>query len=383
MEGPVPEQPLFDVLEPATRATLEEISQRRSYDVGEAVIREGESGREVFVLLSGRCDVAVGGNVVNSIDSGELFGEIGHLGEGVRTASVLAAEPCEMLRISSEGLRRVMRESPGILNVVLKTLAARTKAISNREAEARSEHLELQKVQRRLLPHAGALRSSKRFSLEVHWTPLTYASGDYCDVHELGPERYLVAIGDVMGHGARTAPTLAAVRGQLRELAGEGRSPAEMLLRVDEHLQEHGPRGIHVTMAVGVLDGNAPGICFGCAGHPPPAIYRGGGLESISVTPGPPLGYGLGRQLEFTQAELPLQAEDRVLFFTDGLSEARRGPRGDTDLLGEERLRAMFADVCRNVGRGVLGPLLTAVDGFRRGYPVQDDATALLIHVDR
>ena len=50
-----------------------------------------------------------------------------------------------------------------------------------------------------------------RFAMEAHWQPLTYASGDYCDVVAMGAERYLVAIGDVVGHGARTALIQAAI----------------------------------------------------------------------------------------------------------------------------------------------------------------------------
>ncbi len=103
--------------------------------------------------------------------------------------------------------------------------------------------------------------------------------------------------------------------------------------------------------------------------------------EAVSVTPSPPLGYGLGREVGYEESECALCSGDKILFFTDGLSEARCGPEAQRDLLGEDGLHDMFRDICRNVPRNILGPLFTALDGFRRAYPVDDDATALLIHV--
>ena len=104
-------------------------------------------------------------------------------------------------------------------------------------------------------------------------------------------------------------------------------------------------------------------------------------MQSLSSEHGPLLGYGFGGHHAYHEERVELASGDSILFFTDGLSEARKGPEPPVDMLGVGGLSDIFRGIRRNRSREVLAPLFVAVDGFRRGYPAHDDATALLVHV--
>ncbi len=184
-----------------------------------------------------------------------------------------------------------------------------------------------------------------------------------------------------MGHGAKTSLTLAMVRGELRALAERGLPPGQIIQQLDQHLARNGPRDIPTTLAVCVLDGNDMLACCSNAGHPQPLICREGRVRSFSAVHGPLLGYGFGGEQAYREERVELLRGDSILFFTDGLSEARRGPKPPADLLGVDRLSDMFQGLCEDRSREMLPPLFRAVDDFRQGYPAHDDATALLVSV--
>lgn len=372
----------LDLLDARVRDRLMGISRHIHLRAGEIVIKEGDVSREVYLLLSGRCEVLVHGDPVNQVGPNELFGEIGALGDGARTATVRTAEDTEVLEISSEELQNLLNSTPSVLNALLTTLAAQTRKISDREAAVRDEHRELQAVEESLLPDPELFADSRHFSAEARWRPLTYASGDYCDAVRLGPERYILVIGDVMGHGAKTSPTLATVRGKLRALVERGLGPGQIIRQLDGHLARHGPRDIPITLAVARFDGLSGTACWSNAGHPVPLLCRNGSIERLGDVRGPLLGYGFGAEHEYQEGQAELQAGDRILFYTDGLSEARKGPDPTSDMLRTEGLAAMFQETCHSRSTGILEALFLRVDSFRQGYPAQDDATALLVRVD-
>ncbi len=374
-------RPFLELLDTRVRDRLMQASRHVHYRAGQVVVREGDVGREVYVLATGRCEVIVHGDAVNQIGPNEMFGEIGALCDGGRTATVRAVEDVEVLEISAHQLRSLLENMPAVLDGFLELLASQTRIISNREAVVRDEQRELRAVEESLLPAPELFADSALLSMEAAWRPLTYASGDYCDAVRLGAERYVVAIGDVMGHGAKTSVTLATVRSELRALAEQGRGPGEIIGQLDRHLARHGPRHMPITLAVAFFDGASHVVRSSNAGHVQPLLYRGGAVARLGSVRGPLLGYGLGAAHEYDEDRIALHTGDRILFYTDGLSEARKGPDPLTDMLRAEGLEDMFKDICSNRSTGIVESLLLAVEGFRRGYPAQDDVAALLVKV--
>jgi len=85
----------------------------------ETIVQQGESGEEMYLILSGKvkivaqCDDGTE-KELDTMEPGELFGEMALLGEGIRTATVIAETDLELLRIDYKALERVRRRDPKI-----------------------------------------------------------------------------------------------------------------------------------------------------------------------------------------------------------------------------------------------------------------------------
>jgi CRP-like cAMP-binding protein len=212
---------LIDLLSPKVRAR----SPRRQVRAGDSIVTEGEFGASVFILLDGGCEVSVHGDVLSQVTAGEVFGEIACLEQGTRTATVRAVVDSWVMEITAGDLRAELRRSPMLLDRFLRGMAGRVRDISRREASARDEHRQLRGVLETLQPSLDRFKDHPALSIEVLWRPLSFASGDYYDVLELSPSHFLFVLGDVMGHGAATSPTVGMIRSQIHESASPTADP--------------------------------------------------------------------------------------------------------------------------------------------------------------
>ena len=92
---------------------------------GKEMTREGERGREFFVLLEGDAEVVKDGRSINTLGAGDFFGEIALVSDVPRTATVVATSPIRALVITDRAFRRLLRDQPEIQSKVLAAVAAR------------------------------------------------------------------------------------------------------------------------------------------------------------------------------------------------------------------------------------------------------------------
>jgi len=346
---------------------------------GDALFREGDEAEGAYVLLSGRCAVSEGGKQVNVIEPGELFGEIAGFGGGKRTATVTALVPCEVLILSADQLQRGFTDSPELLRKTLQVLAGRARRISDRQVAYREEHKALQEVQRSLLPDLGAIDSHGRFQLEALWEPCTYASGDYYDVIQIAPERFLFAVGDVMGHGAEASLMMAVARAQIREMARHFRRTDELLLNLDGYLRDNAPSGQGMSLVVGALDTRALVLEHSTAGHPPPLLLRGGTVTELDTRPGILLALPMLLGVGYERIEMQMQPGDRLLFYTDGFYEINHPEQAAKGMLGGDELARLFGEVVKQNSDSLLPALLRRLREKEEPLEPKDDRTAVLL----
>merc|ERR1712226_1697229 len=99
---------LFETLDDESITKLTDAVVEEPYAVGEEIIRQGEEGQTLFVLLAGECiaTVETGTGVVEDVQevkrytTGEAFGELALLGSGKRRATVKALVPSKVLTLS-------------------------------------------------------------------------------------------------------------------------------------------------------------------------------------------------------------------------------------------------------------------------------------------
>jgi serine phosphatase RsbU (regulator of sigma subunit) len=365
---------VVDLLSSPVRAA----ARTRRFATGEIIVQEAEPGSSAYILLSGRCDVTVHGDILNVVGPGEFFGEIACLEGGTRTATVRAAADCDVLELDGAALRAELGRSPALLERFLRVIAQRVRDISRRETTVRDEQRELRRVLESLHPSLDGFRNHASLAVEVRWQPLSFASGDYYDVLELAPTRFLFAVGDVMGHGAPTTPIVSMIRSQIHESATADSRTHELLAHLHRHMQRHSHPDVFMTLMLLLLDVGSSTAEFAVAGPPSPLLCRGGRSSCLTADFGWTLGYPFGG-VPFHSENLALVSGDVLLFYTDGLSDAAQGPDPERDWLGVDGLGTILADVCAARADRIADGVFEAVDAFRGGWPAEDDATALVV----
>jgi CRP-like cAMP-binding protein len=92
---------------------------------GKTLVREGETGREFFVVLSGEVSVATGGSEVAVLKEGEWFGELAIIDPAPRDATVTTISPCELLVIDARSFGPLLEEVPTLGHKIMVGLARR------------------------------------------------------------------------------------------------------------------------------------------------------------------------------------------------------------------------------------------------------------------
>ena len=92
---------------------------------GKELTKQGQAGREFFILVEGTADVKKGSRRVNELGPGDFFGEISLIRHTPRTATVVATSPVRTLVITERSFQSLLQHQPGIQNKVMSALAAR------------------------------------------------------------------------------------------------------------------------------------------------------------------------------------------------------------------------------------------------------------------
>lgn len=121
---------LFSLIAPTHHAAMASIAQRRAVPDKTTIVRKGETGDEMFALVSGRVvmtSLSPEGKelTLGYLGAGDIFGEIALLDGGPRTANVTAIEPCELLVFRRKVFLQFLRECPDVAINFLTLLASR------------------------------------------------------------------------------------------------------------------------------------------------------------------------------------------------------------------------------------------------------------------
>jgi CRP/FNR family transcriptional regulator, cyclic AMP receptor protein len=106
--------PMFAGLSSKHMNKLAEKTDELSFQPGESIVREGEPGEALYVILSGQAKVTRGGKRVARLLPGDFFGEMSAIDGGPRTASVVAETPMRILRLFRRTLVRLIEDEPQV-----------------------------------------------------------------------------------------------------------------------------------------------------------------------------------------------------------------------------------------------------------------------------
>jgi CRP/FNR family cyclic AMP-dependent transcriptional regulator len=117
--------PLFSNCSKRELGEVAAIADELDLPAGKVLTREGDRGREFFVLIEGSADVRKGAKKLNTLGAGDFFGEIALVSRSPRTATVTATSPVRVLVVTDQAFRSLLGHQPGIQLKVLEALAAR------------------------------------------------------------------------------------------------------------------------------------------------------------------------------------------------------------------------------------------------------------------
>jgi sigma-B regulation protein RsbU (phosphoserine phosphatase) len=229
-------------------------------------------------------------------------------------------------------------------------------------------------IQHALFPEGSP--SGQGWEASAHFRPARELGGDLYDFYDMGGGLLGVATGDVAGKGVPAALYAAFTSGAVRSRAFERRTPADLLSRVNRTLRRRGVEGLFCTLAYALFDFQDRSMRVANSGLPHPLHYRAGERKAIPVqVSGLPLGTFDG--VTYDELEVDLSPGDVVVFYSDGVVEARAG----SEEYGGERLsRGLEAHA--GLAAPALGErLLSDLEVFLGGQTPHDDVTMVVIKI--
>ncbi len=241
-----------------------------------------------------------------------------------------------------------------------------------REKEKIEEELDVaraiqQSLLPRKLPSEGWFRAcgSSVASHEV--------GGDYFDVAQAGGDCWAIVVADVSGKGVSSALLASLLQGAFLAAPKEADSMAKQVQGISRFLNERTEGGKYATVFYSLLDrgGHLRYINAGqCA---PILLSQDGRYEYLEATSMP---VGLLPQTDFTVEQRQLAPGDRLVLYSDGVTEAQNGRN---EFFGRKRLRELAVAHAGDSGAALHDALLGAVNGFVEGAPQADDITLVVI----
>jgi sigma-B regulation protein RsbU (phosphoserine phosphatase) len=214
--------------------------------------------------------------------------------------------------------------------------------------------------------------------LSAYYRTSRYAGGDYYDIIQLPDERWGFMVADAEGHSAPAAVRMAMSCALLRSYPGVASEPDEVLKHLNLNLCKVVGLSF-ITAIFAVYHGRDNSLRIVKAGHMNPLLYRPSDGETVEIPCEGTYAMGIEQYDEVPVTEIRLQSGDRLLFYTDGLTE-RFDPEGE--MYGLERLRRQLSLHQGNEPEEILEAIVNDAETFAAGIAADDDQALLLCIVE-
>lgn len=250
---------------------------------------------------------------------------------------------------------------------------------ANAELETAASELERAKeVQRSILPSTMPVIDG--FDIACTYQPAAQLGGDFYTFIEVDEDHLGFLVADVSGHGADAALVMTMAKKAFDLRGPDNCSPRQVLGLINQDIFGDLQGKHFVTAFYGILSLKDHSVTFSRAGHNYPLVHNPTRRPSISIlkSTGSALGFGPSEIFEKTieERELPLQAGDLLLVYTDGLVESKNAANEEFELpyvcdVLKQNLKASAEEVTQAIMR--------AVTDFCEGRPQEDDIALMAI----
>jgi len=294
-----------------------------------------------------------------------------------QTLPVVAMTAWGSIELAVEAMRRGVRDfvlKPWENPRLLQTLRSQIRWGRQKRNEIRIEKEEVEDaraVGAALLPQSIPQLPGIEISSTLQ--PARPLSGDYFDVLDFGAGKLGLCIADVVGKGVSAALLMSNVQASVRALAPDSATPRDLMIKLNRSVARNTTPGKFVTFFYCTLDRVAGRLHYANAGHSAPALVRESG-EVVRLEAGGAV-LGVFPEWNYEQGEIEIRAGDRLLLFTDGVTEASNI---QDEEFGEERLIGL-ASVLRDRSAAELKHRIMQAVTHYAGGRTQDDAALVVV----
>ena len=400
---------LFSGISPTERQNITDKLTAREYSPRALIFSEGDPGNSILIICQGEVEIikAIGTQeerLLTVVGPGEYLGEMSMIGyDPSRSASARARSKVHLLEMSRDDFEVLLAQYPGLAMGIMEVIINRIRESNDasiREVKEKNRRLTLayeelkeaqeklvqkeklehelamaRQIQEGLLP--GQMPSPPGWQIESIWHPAQVVSGDFYDFIPVTDDSLAIVIGDVTGKGMPAALLMATTRSILRALTtnlpdNKDLSPGILLGEANKILVEDTPAAMSVTCLFAAVDLPSGRIRLANAGHCLP-FHRKLDNTTPIIAKGMPLGFF--PESTYDETELLLSPGESLLFYSDGMIEARNETN---ELFGNERLLNLLRDLHNE--EDLMGELVTNLKNFAGpGWEKDDDLTMVLL----
>lgn len=229
-------------------------------------------------------------------------------------------------------------------------------------------------IQQSILPRQ--VPSISTLDIAARYVPMTAVAGDFYDFIQVDGNRLGVLVADVSGHGVPAALVASMVKIAFAGQKEHASDPARVLAGMNEVLNGRVQKQF-VTALYAFIDAPSRSIVYASAGHPPPFVWHAATKSIDSLKPG---GFALGpfRKASYANSRIALEPGDRLIFYTDGITEAANGAR---EFYGDHGLLEFIQRHCDLSAEQFTNKLIDDVGLWSRAQ--DDDLTVVAVHFAR
>lgn len=255
-----------------------------------------------------------------------------------------------------------------------RSLFLNSRLLTDRNREIEEDLVIARMIMDRLLP----AETTPVDGCTVRWLyrPMDMVGGDFLEVRG-GRETLRLFIADVSGHGLASS-YLALVTAMSLGKIDPGLPPCRVMEKLNDMVCGSTVKSNYVTAFMATVDTKALTLTFTSAGHPPALLFRKSTGETRDLrTMGKVLGWV--PSLKYREETIPLRRGDRLVLYTDGVTECMDGHGA---FFGEERLRGLMASSAGMPAEGFVDSVIVELRQFCGGAEFNDDVTLVVADLE-
>jgi DNA-binding response OmpR family regulator len=231
--------------------------------------------------------------------------------------------------------------------------------------------------QETFLPKKGELKNFTGVKSDYIFEPLLKVSGDFIDIIWLEENKYGYFISDIAGHGLAAALISAMLKVFFSLYGKDVLSPQLVFELLNEEFFDYLKTGEYFTSFYGIYFAEEKKFVYTNANHPAPLLLR---VKTGEIVPLNTEGFfvGVSKDSIFREEKVSLDRGDRILFYTDGVIEAKNS-KGKG--FGEERLKKMYSEGTNTDISELINNIKESVIEFTED-DIKDDLTIAIMEIE-